>query len=201
MGEVRNTVMGRPRGFDADEALEAAMRVFWEHGYEGAGLSALTGAMGINKTSLYAAFGNKEQLFLKALDRYAQGPAGYALRALEEPTARAVVEALLRGAAETTTQPDGPAGCLGVQAALPASDGNRCAHDALVDWRKAAAVRLEQRFARAVDERDLPADADPRALADYVMTVAHGIAVQAANGLDREALQRIADTTLRLWAP
>ncbi|MDA0139543.1 TetR/AcrR family transcriptional regulator [Solirubrobacter sp. CPCC 204708] len=196
-----NATIGRPRGFDADEALERAMHVFWEHGYEGACLTALTDAMGINKTSLYAAFGNKEQLFLKVLDRYADGPAGYAQRALEEPTARAVVEALLRGAAETTTRPDSPAGCLGVQAALPASDGNRCAHEALVEWRNTAAVRLEERFRRAVDEGDLPADADPHELATYVSTVAQGIAVQAANGLDRDALQRIVDTTLRQWAP
>ncbi|MEV0389362.1 TetR/AcrR family transcriptional regulator [Nonomuraea sp. NPDC050643] len=201
MGDSRNTVMGRPREFDIDEALERAMQVFWERGYEGATLSDLTGAMGITKTSMYAAFGNKEQLFRRALERYVEGPASYATRALEEPTARGVAEAILRGAVRTTTLPEGPAGCLTVQGALAASDGGRPAHDLLVGWRNDAGLRLEERFQRAVDEGDLPRDADARRLARYIMTVAYGIAVQAAGGLGHDELQDIADTALRGWQP
>lgn len=93
------------------------MRAFWARGYEGASLAELTDAMGITKTSMYAAFGNKEQLFRKALQRYGAGPAAYATRALEEPTARAVALAFLRGAVCTTTPPGGPSGCLTVQGA------------------------------------------------------------------------------------
>src|SRR3954465_13916988 len=89
---------GRPRTFDADKALDKALHVFWRKGFEGASLPDLTKAMGINRPSMYAAFGNKEQLFRKALDRYATGPAGYVCAALEAPTARAVVEKLLQGA-------------------------------------------------------------------------------------------------------
>src|SRR5260221_7462696 len=95
--------IGRPRAFDIAEALENALRVFWEKGYEGASLSDLTGAMGINRPSLYAAFGNKESLFRKVLDRYATGPADYVSKALAQPTARAAVEALLYGAADRLT--------------------------------------------------------------------------------------------------
>lgn len=95
------------------------MRVFWEQGYEGAGLTDLTRAMGITRTSMYAAFGNKEELFHKALRRYSEGPASYVLRALAEPTARRVAEAFLGGAVRATTQPDRPTGCLGVQASSP----------------------------------------------------------------------------------
>ena len=80
----RSGTVGRPRGFDPDEALERAMMVFWEHGYEGASLSCLTHAMGISTTSMYAAFGNKEELFRKALERYSEGPSAYLTRALEE---------------------------------------------------------------------------------------------------------------------
>ncbi|TDD35918.1 TetR/AcrR family transcriptional regulator [Nonomuraea terrae] len=201
MGDSRSTVMGRPREFDIDEALERAMQVFWERGYEGATLSDLTGAMGITKPSMYAAFGNKEQLFRRALERYAEGPASYATRALEEPTARGVAEALLRGAVRTTTLSEGHPGCLTVQGALASSDGSRPAHDLLVGWRNDAGLRLEERFQRAVDEGDLPRDADPVRLARYIMTVAFGIAVQAAGGLGHDELQEIADTALRSWQP
>ncbi|RKN05328.1 TetR/AcrR family transcriptional regulator [Streptomyces radicis] len=201
MGDSRNTVIGRPREFDIDEALERAMRVFWERGYEGASLTDLTGAMGITKPSMYAAFGNKEQLFRKALERYKEGPASYATRALAEPTARGVIEALLRGAVRTTTLSGRPSGCMTVQGALAASDGGRPAHDVLVAWRNDAGLRLEERFRRAVDEGDLPRDADPVRLARYIMAVAFGIAVQAAGGLGHDELQDIVDMTLHSWRP
>src|SRR5271170_8088236 len=96
---------GRPRSFDADKALDRALQVFWRKGYEGASLSDLTKAMRINRPSLYAAFGDKEALFRKVLDRYAEGPAAFTLEALNEPTARRVVERLLQGAAATQTDP------------------------------------------------------------------------------------------------
>ncbi|MEV7682121.1 TetR/AcrR family transcriptional regulator [Streptomyces sp. NPDC088341] len=201
MAGSRSAVMGRPREFDIDEALERAMQVFWERGYEGASLSDLTKAMGITKPSLYAAFGNKEELFRKALERYTEGPADYGTRALEEPTARGVAEAILRGAVRTTTRPGSPAGCLVVQGALASSDAGRPAHDMLVEWRNDSGLRLEERFRRAVDEGDLPRDADPRQLARYVMTVTFGIAVQAADGLGRDELQDIADMALERWLP
>src|SRR5580658_8032812 len=99
MSMARSTVkMGRPRCFCEEDALEAAMRVFWEKGYEGASLTDLTEAMGINRPSLYATFGDKEALFRRAMQRYAEGPAAYLNSALEETTARGVIEALLRGA-------------------------------------------------------------------------------------------------------
>jgi AcrR family transcriptional regulator len=177
------------------------MLVFWKQGYEGASLTDLTNAMGITKTSMYAAFGNKEQLFRKALERYTKGPAAYGLRAMEEPTARAVATAFLNGAVRTTTQPDCPAGCMGVQGALAAGDAGTPAHEALVKWRNVACRRLEERFRRAVEEGDLPPDASARGLALYVTTVAFGIAVQAAGGIGRADLQEVADAALHNWPP
>src|SRR5579862_671469 len=103
--KVTSTI-GRPRAFDLEKALHRAMQVFWRKGYEGTSLSDLTEALGINRPSLYAAFGNKEDLFRKVLDRYASGPAGYVRAALSAPTARAVVEQLLRGTADALTCPD-----------------------------------------------------------------------------------------------
>src|ERR1700692_3078296 len=91
---AQNRKMGRPLGFAENEALEAAMRVFWEKGFEGSTLSDLTEAMGINRSSMYATFGDKEALFRLAMARYAEGPAAYVREALEQPTVRAVVEGL-----------------------------------------------------------------------------------------------------------
>src|SRR5437763_11691981 len=110
--------VGRPRAFDVDAALAQALRVFWAKGYEGASLADLTEAMGINRPSLYAAFGNKEELFRRALDLYAHGPASAYRRALEEPTARRVVARMLCATVEMTTDPANPPGCLFVQGAL-----------------------------------------------------------------------------------
>ncbi|WP_093804370.1 TetR/AcrR family transcriptional regulator [Streptomyces sp. Wb2n-11] len=198
---TRKAPIGRPRGFDADEALERAMLVFWKQGYEGASLTELTSAMGITRKSMYAAFGNKEALFRKVLERYTEGPASYAARALEKPSAREVAKALLAGSVSTTTRPDCPAGCLGVQGSLASGDSGRAARDALITWRDDGRTRLRHRFQRAVDEGDLPPGADPELLARYVMTVANGIAVQAASGATRSELQQVADAALRNWPP
>ncbi|MFD8518627.1 TetR/AcrR family transcriptional regulator [Streptomyces capillispiralis] len=198
---TRKAPIGRPRGFDADEALERAMKVFWEQGYEGASLTDLTSAMGITRKSMYAAFGNKEDLFRKALDRYTEGPASYAARAMELPSAREVATAFLTGSVRATTSPGCPAGCLGVQGSLAAGDAGRVAQDTLTAWRDDGRARLRDRFRRAVDEGDLPPDADPELLARYLMTVANGIAVQAAGGATRPELQRVADAALRNWPP
>ncbi|MEV1026030.1 TetR/AcrR family transcriptional regulator [Streptomyces sp. NPDC050264] len=201
MESTGKTPVGRPRGFDADEALERAMLVFWEQGYEGASLADLTGAMGITRTSMYAAFGNKEELFRKVLHRYAEGPAAYVARALEEPTARQVATAFLAGSVRTTTRPDCPAGCLAVQGSLAAGDSGRPARDTLAAWRDEACAHLRDRFQRAVDEGDLPSDANTGLLARYVMAVSNGIAVQAAGGAGRDELQQVADAALRSWPP
>jgi AcrR family transcriptional regulator len=177
------------------------MRVFWEQGYEGASLTDLTAAMGITRTSMYAAFGNKEELFRAAVQRYTEGPAGYVARALEQPTARQVAEAFLAGSVCATTSSDGPAGCLVVQGSLAAGEAGRAARDTLTAWREETWSRLRARFARAVDEGDLPADTDPGLLARYLMTVGNGIAVQAAGGVAADDLHQVADGALRHWPP
>jgi AcrR family transcriptional regulator len=190
---------GRPREFDIDRALDRALRVFWRKGYEGASLPDLTKAMRINRPSLYGAFGNKEALFRKALDRYIEGPAAYIREALEEPTARSVAERLLRGAIDLLSDPRNPRGCLMVQGALACGEAAESIRRELVSRRVAGEVALRKRFERARAEGDLPADADPADLARYVVTVIRGMAVQAAGGASREELRRVASMALRAW--
>jgi AcrR family transcriptional regulator len=191
--------MGRPRAFDIDEALDRALGVFWRLGYEGASLPDLTRAMGINRPSLYAAFGNKEALFRKAIDRYLEGPASHMLRALEEPTSRAVVERVFRGSIDLIADPETPRGCFLVQGALACGDAADSLRQELVRRRRAGEVALRERFRRAVSEGDLPPDADPDDLARYVASVVYGMAVQAAGGAGRDELGRVAGLALRAW--
>ncbi|MEO7714896.1 MAG: TetR/AcrR family transcriptional regulator [Capsulimonas sp.] len=191
--------MGRPREFDTDEALEAAMLVFWRKGYEGTSLSDLTEAIGVNRPSLYAAFGNKEELFRQVCDRYAAGPAAFLAKALEEPTARAVAESILYGTVAVVANPETPSGCLSVQGALAGADGCGAVRDQLKARRMEFEVRLRERFDRAKSDGDLSADADPADLARYVMTIFQGMAVQAAGGATQDDLRRVAETALRSW--
>lgn len=199
MESTSSPPIGRPRSFDADDALERAMKVFWEQGYEGASLADLTAAMGITRTSMYAAFGNKEQLFAAALKRYLDGPGGYLTQALREPTAQKVAQAFIEGSVRTTTRPDCPSGCLVVQGSLAAGEAGRPARDVLIACREEAVSQLRKRFRKAIKDGDLAPDADPGVLARYVMTVANGIAVQAANGVGRRELEKVAETALRNW--
>jgi AcrR family transcriptional regulator len=198
---VVTSQMGRPREFNADVALDKAMLTFWQLGYEGAGITELTRAMGISRKSLYLAFGNKEQLFRSALQRYSDGPGGYLADAVRAPGARDVAEQFLRGAVEATTRAECPPGCLGVQGALAAGDTGQVARDILAEWRGRGQQQLCDRFQRAIDDGDLPAGTDPDLIARYVMTVANGIAVQAAGGATREQLRLVADAALLHWPP
>jgi AcrR family transcriptional regulator len=190
---------GRPREFDVEKALHRALKVFWHKGYEGASLAELTEAMGINRPSLYAAFGSKEELFRRALDRYAEGPTAYVREALNEPTARAVAERLLTGTVELLTDPRNPRGCLMVQGALACGEAADSVRRELIARRAAGEVALRQRFERARADGDLPADSDPADLACYLVTVMRGMAVQATGGAGREELRRVADLALRAW--
>jgi AcrR family transcriptional regulator len=190
---------GRPREFDADKALDRALKVFWRKGYEGTSLPDLTRAMGINRPSLYAAFGNKEALFRKVLDRYAEGPAAYVREALNEPTARAVAERLLGGSIELLTGPRSPRGCLLVHGALACGEAAESIRRELAARRATGETAIRQRFERALAEGDLPSDVCPADLARYVVTVLRGMAVEAAGGATADELRRVVEMALRAW--
>lgn len=185
---------GRPRSFDTDTALDRALEVFWRNGYEGTSLTELTTAMGINKPSLYAAFGNKEELFAKVLARYLDGPGAYATEALDALTGREVVERLIRGAIDLTAGENTPRGCLCVKTVQALAADAHTPHQDAVKVRQAAETALRRRLEQATD---LPPRYDPATLAALVHTISDGLAVQAAAGRSREALQQIGDSALR----
>jgi len=195
--EVIESKMGRPRGFDENAALDAAMRVFWEKSYEGATLSDLTSAMGINRSSMYAAFGDKAALFRRAMERYREGPMRYIRDALEKPVLRDAVRDLLHGAVLFLSQPGHPRGCLSVQAALACGVDAEPIQQAMVEWRKAGEEALRKRFVKARRAGELPRDISPADLARFIATVMAGLAVQAVNGASCDEMKRTADLVLK----
>lgn len=193
--------MGRHREFDLDVALEAALRVFWEKGYEGTSFDDLTEATGVVRPGLYSAFGNKEALFLKALDRYDSAYTAYFAEALAQPTAREVARHILEGSVNLVTCYAKSPGCMSVNGALGCSDNSASIRNELFKRRNDAQQTLQKRLERARAEGDLGVDVDCAMLAGYVMAVTHGIAVQAKAGLSRPALVAIAQHALSTWPP
>ncbi len=188
---------GRTRQFDTDKALGQALDVFWARGYEGATLPELTRAMGINRPSLYSAFGNKEQLFHKALAHYKDGPQAFLFEALEKPTAREVVEAIFSGFIRS--QQGGSRGCLIVSGALACGEDAEPVRQELVRLRNETEATFRARFKQAIRDGDLPKDTDYPTLARFITTVWNGLAVQAVSGATKKELTLVAAMAMRAW--
>jgi AcrR family transcriptional regulator len=190
---------GRPRSFCKDMALDRAMAVFWQRGYEGASLAALSVAMEINPPSLYACFGSKEGLFRAVLERYDARRTEFLAAITAAPTAAAVAEGFLMGCAAFVADTGGknPPGCLALQGGL--SCGDTTIPDMLAKHRAEKEATLRARFERAVAEGDLAADSDPAALARYLVVMANGIAVQASAGATAQELREVAAIALAGW--
>jgi AcrR family transcriptional regulator len=189
----------RPREFCVDQALAQALRLFWEKGYEGTSLTDLTDAMHITRPSLYAAFGNKEALFRKALDLYESEKLSYIRQALEQPTARQVAETMLRGSVANVMSNEEPHGCLGVITSVACGAESQSVREEVVKRGEAGKRALTERFIRAREEGDLPPHVDPEGLMRVLIAMLQGISVQANQGASREDLERLVESGLALW--
>jgi AcrR family transcriptional regulator len=180
---------GRPRAFDRTQALERAMEVFWQHGFEGSSLTDLTSAMGINSPSLYSAFGSKEALYLEAVHRFSDTAAAGTVRALmEAPTLRDGLARMLYASIECSTQEGRPQGCMIALGATHCAPENERLRLELKEMRRTLQDTLRLKFKTAVDEGMLPLDVDAGSLATYFASVVHGISIQARDGATREEL-------------
>ncbi len=189
--------IGRPRQFDPERALQRAMEVFWRKGYESASLPDLTRAMGINRPSLYAAFGNKEQLFRRVLDRYARGEATFIAVALRKPTATQVIRHIFRGAVQFLSDRNHPRGCLLMQGVPPCGDATDPVRREIVARRLATETAIRNRLQRAQAQGDLARTVSAADLARFITALVHGLSIQAASGTTRGELQTLADMAMR----
>lgn len=190
---------GRPRDFDKAEALDMALKLFWRYGYEGTSVAMLAETIGVNVPSLYAAFGNKESLFLECVGRYSELNGAIYHESFKKETAREVARSILEGEVELVTRRGTPDGCLMVQGALATSPDSESIRKMMAGMRAKAEKWMAGRFQKAIDEGDLPPDSDPAALAGYLMTVNSGLAVQAKSGAKKKQLLKVVEIAMRNW--
>jgi AcrR family transcriptional regulator len=191
---------GRPRTFDRTAALRRALEVFWTKGYEGASVSDLRAAMGINSPSLYAAFGSKQALFLEAVELYTQVEGTDIWSALEKaPTARQAIERFLRQTAKAYSQTDRPQGCLIALGALHQDSSRGPICDDLRRRRAESRAALLRRLERGVAEGELPHGFDSSTAATFYATVQHGMSIQARDGASRAALLATVAGAMAAW--
>ncbi|MEV0373059.1 TetR/AcrR family transcriptional regulator [Streptomyces sp. NPDC050636] len=184
------------RAFDRDQALAAALREFWTHGYETTSIASLTEAMGINPPSLYAAFGDKRQLFDEAVQLYVHT---YAAPPLQGPDARSAIAAILRHLAADYTDPSHPPGCLIITSATNCAPGSQDVKAKLRAMREETKASIAARIHADIDGGRLPADMDADGLAAFYAAVIQGMNQQACDGATRQTLERVVDTAMAAW--
>lgn len=192
--------IGRPRGFDRDTALLAAMRTFWAQGYEGTSVQDLVDAMGVNKPSLYSTFGCKEEIFREAVELYDRLEGRATSESLSKATtARDAVEIMLRSNARAYAVEEGPRGCMIVLSSLLGAPENESVRRFLADNRLNGEMTLRDRIARGIAQGDLSPSADVDRLAAFYTTVLEGLSIQARDGASAEKLNMIIDAAMLVW--
>jgi AcrR family transcriptional regulator len=194
------SVLGRPRAFDREVALEAAMLVFWRKGFLATSMNDLCDAMGIRSPSLYAAFGDKEALYLEAVEHYANtiGPSVWGSLWIG-PTARAGVENLLTAAIAALPECGaGPAGCMVALAAV----GEECPGEipgSLREARLRCLEMLRSRLNDALAAGELSSSEEVDRLSRFYLGVYQAIAIQARDGATSAELAGVVQTAMAAW--
>jgi len=197
---AKAAVRGRPRSFDRDAALKAAVQVFWLRGYEATSMTDLTKAMGINAPSLYAAFSCKEALFEEALALYETVEGALPKRLLAESrTAKEGFAAMLRFYAGYYVNTDHPPGCMAVLSAIVGAPENKSVRALMTKSRRTAMTLLADRVRRGQAEGDVPATADAAAIAAFYTTLVQGMSIQARDGATKKQLQASVEMALEAW--
>ena len=192
---------GRPRSFDRDQALDAAVLVFWDKGYDGSSIEDLTHAMGINRPSLYATFGNKRDLFMQAIDRYAATHGNRTFSAFRlEPDNRKAIERFFDASIECALAEGTPRGCLINTVATEAAENDAELRDKLADMFTQTDAAIARRLASNHDADASPIH-DPEGLARMAHSVTHSIMTRARAGASRAELEHIADAFIAVLFP
>lgn len=198
--ETLRRARGRPKNFDRAVALQQAMKLFWERGYEGASFDDLTATMGISPSSFYNSFGSKERLYQEATEAYMAAAGKWFARELDADTdTKTAFHCLLTAAAREFTRDDLPTGCMISLACTQVPPSLACLRDTMVGYRGAAESAMAARIQRGIDEGDIPEDTDVEALAAFYSALSRGLAVQARDGASRERLQEIVEVGMRAW--
>ena len=191
--------MARPRSFDPDEALDLARDVFWQNGFQGTSLDDITAATGLAKPSLYAAFGDKNALFLKVLDRYHASIVANAERVLNQgPSARDAIERWLTGFVPYCSGTKGIRGCLSVNTAADGISDQRDVRDRVEGFNR----KLEQLLGnRLRADRAQFSDAfDPDAAAHTIMAIYLGLMIMAKDAPAAARVRATLNQALKLLA-
>jgi len=189
--------LGRPAAFDKEAALDTAMRLFWERGFEGTSMADLSQAMGIHPSSIYAAFGDKQALFALAAKRYAAVPAQYMTRALEQPTFRDFILAAFDNTVEFLGSKEHPTGCFTLTGAISCGVVTEPAKDLMKQMRLENEAAIKTRLLKARKAGEFPKEENVEDYTRYLSSLLSGLAVQAANGSTKAELKRTAETALR----
>jgi AcrR family transcriptional regulator len=195
--KTRNGKTGRPINFDKDAALEAAMLLFWERGFEGTSMADLTQAMGLSPSSIYAAFGDKQELFALAAQRYIDVPAQYMVRALEQPTFKSFLLAAFDNTVEFLGSKVHPSSCFTLTGAISCGLDTAPAKILMKEMRLQNEAAIKRRLLKARKAGEFPREEDVDDYTRYLSSLLSGLAIQAANGSTRAELKRTAEVALK----
>jgi AcrR family transcriptional regulator len=200
-GEGGKRGRGRPAAFDRAVALQAAMKLFWERGYEGTSFDELIAAMGVSASSFYNSFGSKEALYCEATRSYLEWSGQWFFAILNDPSidTKTAFARLFEATAEEFTRGDHPLGCMISLAGTHCPPGMSNIRDMMAEHRAFSESAMAARIRKGVANGEVPEDADCDMLAAYCSAVARGLAVQARDGASREKLAQIGRLAMSAW--